>query len=49
MAHVMGYVGKVSDADIESSVVKIHEGMTEIGKLGVERFYQNILLSPFMG
>ena len=43
MSHVMGYVGKVSDADIESSVVKIHEGMTEIGKLGVERFYQNIL------
>ena len=43
ISHVMGYVGKVSDADIESSVVKIHEGMTEIGKLGVERFYQNIL------
>jgi len=43
IAHVMGYVGRVSDADIESSVVKIHEGMTEIGKLGVERFYQNIL------
>ena len=42
-SHVMGYVGKVSDADIESSVVKIHEGMTEIGKLGIERFYQNIL------
>ena len=43
ISHVVGYVGKVSDADIESSVVKIHEGMTEIGKLGVERFYQNIL------
>jgi penicillin-binding protein 2 len=43
ISHVMGYVGKVSDSDIESSVVKIHEGMTEIGKLGVERFYQNIL------
>ena len=39
----MGYVGKVSDDDIYSEVLKIHEGMTEIGKLGGERFYQNIL------
>ena len=43
ISHLMGYVGKVSNDDLESSVVKIHEGMTEIGKLGVERFYQNIL------
>ena len=43
ISHLMGYVGKVSNNDLDSSVVKIHEGMTEIGKLGVERFYQNIL------
>ena len=43
ISHVMGYVGKDSDDDIYSEVLKIHEGMTEIGKLGVERFYQNIL------
>jgi penicillin-binding protein 2 len=43
MSHVLGYVAKVSDDDIESEVVKVHEGMTEIGKLGIERFYQNIL------
>ena len=42
-SHVLGYVAKVSDDDLYSDVVKIHEGMTEIGKLGVERFYQNIL------
>ena len=42
-SHVVGYLGKVSDYDIESGVVKIHEGMTDIGKLGIERFYQNIL------
>ena len=42
-SHAVGYLGKVSDYDIESSVVKIHEGMTDIGKLGIERFYQNIL------
>ena len=42
-AHILGYTGKVSDADIESEVVQIQEGMIEIGKLGIERFYQNIL------
>ncbi len=42
-SHIIGYVGKVSDDDLESDVVKIHEGMTEIGKIGLERFYQNIL------
>ena len=42
-SHVLGYLGKVSDSDIYSDVVKVQEGMTEIGKLGVERFYQNIL------
>ncbi len=43
MSHVIGYLGKVSDSDIESDVVTIQEGMTEIGKIGIERFYQNIL------
>lgn len=42
-SHVVGYLGKVSDNDLESSVVEIHEGMTDIGKIGIERFYQNIL------
>ena len=42
-SHVLGYVAKVSEDDLYSDVVKIHEGMTEIGKLGIERFYQNIL------
>ncbi len=42
-SHILGYLGKVSDSDIYSDVVKVQEGMTEIGKLGVERFYQNIL------
>ena len=42
-SHILGYLGKVSDSDIYSDVVKVQEGMTEIGKLGIERFYQNIL------
>ena len=46
-SHILGYLGKVSDSDVYSDVVKIQEGMTEIGKLGVERFYQNILSGEF--
>ena len=46
-SHILGYLGKVSDSDVNSDVVKIQEGMTEIGKLGVERFYQNILSGEF--
>ena len=46
-SHILGYIGKVSDSDIYSDVVNIQEGMTEIGKLGLERFYQNILSGEF--
>ena len=35
-SHILGYLGKVSDSDVYSDVVKIQEGMTEIGKLGIE-------------
>ena len=42
-SHVLGYTGNVSDSDVYSGVIDIQEGMTEVGKLGVERFYQNIL------
>ena len=40
---MLGYTGNVSDSDVFSGVIDIQEGMTEVGKLGVERFYQNIL------
>ena len=43
-SHVVGYVAKVSEKDIDSTVVKIYEGMTDVGKIGVERFYQNLLV-----
>ncbi len=41
-SHVLGYTGKLSDNDFDS-VVEIKEGMTSVGKIGVERFYQNLL------
>ncbi|MBH44806.1 MAG: penicillin-binding protein 2 [Gammaproteobacteria bacterium] len=44
LAHVVGYIAKLSESDIESGVIDIREGMTEVGKLGVEKFYQNLLV-----
>lgn len=41
-SHLLGYTGKLSDSDYET-VIEIKEGMTHVGKIGVERFYQNIL------
>jgi len=41
-SHLLGYTGKLSEADFES-VVKIKDGMTHVGKIGIERFYQNLL------
>ncbi len=43
-SHIIGYLGKVSEKDLDSTVVKILEGMTEVGKTGIERFYQNLLV-----
>ncbi len=43
-SHVVGYVSKVSENDLDSKVVKIYEGMTDVGKIGIERFYQNLLV-----
>ena len=42
MSHLIGYTGKLSDKDYDS-VVDIKDGMTSVGKIGVERFYQNLL------
>ncbi len=41
-SHLLGYTGKLSDVDFDS-VIEIKEGMTHVGKIGIERFYQNIL------
>mgnify|MGYP001587735999 CR=1 FL=1 len=41
-AHLIGYTGKLSDNDYDS-VIDIKKGMTHVGKIGIERFYQNLL------
>ena len=43
-SHAVGYIAKVSEKDLDSTVVKIFEGMTDVGKIGIERFYQNLLV-----
>ena len=42
MSHLLGYTGKLSQNDYDS-VVDIKDGMTHVGKIGIERFYQNLL------
>ncbi|MDC0415374.1 penicillin-binding protein 2 [Gammaproteobacteria bacterium] len=42
MSHLLGYTGKLSESDFDS-VVDVKDGMTRVGKIGIERFYQNLL------
>ena len=42
MSHLLGYTGKLSQSDFDS-VVDVKDGMTHVGKIGIERFYQNLL------
>ena len=42
MSHLLGYTGKLSESDFDS-VVDVKDGMTHVGKIGIERFYQNLL------
>ena len=41
-SHILGYTGKLSENDF-NSIIEIKEGMTTVGKIGIERFYQNLL------
>ena len=41
-SHLLGYTGKLSESDFET-VIEIKDGMTHVGKIGIERFYQNLL------
>ena len=42
MSHLLGYTGKLSESDFDS-VIDVKDGMTHVGKIGIERFYQNLL------
>ena len=41
-SHILGYTEKLSENDF-NSIIEIKEGMTTVGKIGIERFYQNLL------
>jgi len=44
LAHVLGYVGRISRRDLEKIDKKRYRGTRYIGKLGVEDFYEDELL-----
>ena len=43
LTHVLGYVGRVDERDLESVDKANYRGTTHIGKIGVERFYETEL------
>ncbi|SPP30919.1 Penicillin-binding protein 2 [Arsenophonus endosymbiont of Aleurodicus floccissimus] len=47
LTHVIGYVAKINDKDIErlenDGLLKNYTATHDIGKLGIERYYENIL------
>jgi penicillin-binding protein 2 len=42
-AHIIGYVGRIDDNDLQTVDVSNYLGSTHIGKIGVEKAYENIL------
>jgi penicillin-binding protein 2 len=43
-AHVVGYVGRISDKDLDAKELSRYRGVTHIGKLGIESYYEGNLL-----
>lgn len=44
LAHLIGYVGEVSEEDLNSSQFEIYQPGAVVGKSGVEQFYNEILI-----
>ena len=44
LAHLIGYVGEVSDEDLNSAQYEIYQPGAVVGKSGVEQFYNEILI-----
>ncbi|MCX7096564.1 MAG: penicillin-binding protein 2 [Methylococcales bacterium] len=42
-AHVVGYVGRINEADLKVLPVAEYRGSTHIGKLGIESSYESVL------
>lgn len=43
-AHVVGYVGRITEADVKNLDEKRYQGTQVIGKSGIEKFYQDRLM-----
>ncbi len=43
MAHITGYVGRISEADLRRLDTTQYSASSHIGKVGVEKYYENIL------
>lgn len=43
LTHVLGYVGRLDDRDLQQFDADAYRGTTHIGKLGVERAYESLL------
>ena len=43
LAHVIGYVGRIDERDLQRLPVERYRGMTHVGKTGIERQYESIL------
>lgn len=43
-AHIVGYVGRISTANLEKIDNQVYRGMEYIGKTGIESYYESILL-----
>lgn len=43
MAHALGYVGSISEEDLKTLDLMNYRGSDQIGKLGVEKYYEDIL------
>ena len=43
-AHVVGYVGRIGDKDLDAKELSRYRGVAHIGKLGIESYYEGNLL-----
>ncbi len=43
LAHVLGYVGRINEQDLQRIVAANYQGTTHIGKTGIERYYETQL------
>ena len=43
LGHALGYVGRVGIDDVDDSVKEAYRGISHIGKVGLEAYYEDVL------